>query len=296
MHADTLCWIAKLGTFSAAAERMYTTQPAVSARMKELEASLGYPLFERRGRRLELTLQARQFVDRVEPLLRSVEDAFNVSDTAVNPSGTVRLGLGEVSMTWLGTVMPALRKSLPRVTYDVELDLGVKLQEQLEAGILDMAIVANSRGNPELVYTPIGSVPMIWVCATHLLFTSDGRNRSMEDLLGHETLWCVSKPSDFFAPAYQELRHCGADMTHLSTCNKLMGLIQIVVSGGGIALLPKVMVAEHLQTGRLAQMPGNLAPQSLDFAVALHRNQTQAVVLRLVDELFRLSRSKPIGN
>ncbi|QIL82729.1 LysR family transcriptional regulator [Diaphorobacter sp. HDW4A] len=296
MHADTLCWIAKLGTFSAAAERMHTTQPAISARMKELEGSLGFVLFERRGRRLELTLQARRFVERVEPLLRSVEDAFNDSEAAVNPSGTVRLGLGEVSMTWLGKLMPALRKSLPRVTYDVELDLGIKLQEQLAAGTLDAAIVANSRSNAELVYTPLGSVPMIWVCATRLLFTADGRNRALEDLLRHETLWCVSKPSDFFAPAYQELRSFGADMSNLCTCNKLMGLIQIVASGGGIALLPRVMVAELLKAGRLALLPGSIAPQSLDFAVAVHRHQTQTAVQRLVAELLRLSRSVPIGS
>ncbi|KGG85024.1 MULTISPECIES: LysR family transcriptional regulator [Comamonas] len=296
MHADTLCWIAKLGTFSAAAERMHTTQPAISARMKELEVSLGFALFEKRGRRLELTLQARRFVERVEPLLRSVEDAFNDADSVVNPSGTVRLGLGEVSMTWLGKLMPALRKSLPRVTYDVELDLGVKLQEQLVAGTLDAAIVANSRSNPELVYTPLGSVPMIWVCATRLLFTADGRKRSLDDLLRYETLWCVSKPSDFFAPAYQELRSFGADMTNLCTCNKLMGLIQIVASGGGIALLPKMMISEHLQSGQLAMVPGSLTPQSLDFAVAVHRHQSQSAVHRLIAELLRLSETLSIGN
>ena len=295
LHADTLCWIAKLGTFSAAAERMHTTQPAISARMKELEASLGYSLFERRGRRLELTLQARQFVDRVAPLLRSVEDAFNDSEAAINPSGTVRVGLGEVSMSWLGSLMPALRKSLPRVTYDIELDLGIKLQERLEAGTLDLAIVANSRHNPELVYTPIGSVPMIWVCATRLLFTVDGRSRSLDDLLRSETLWCISKPSDFFAPAYNALRSLGADMSNLSSCNKLMGLIHIVIAGGGIALLPKMMIIEQLQSGRLAMLPGNLAPMSLDFALALHRNQAQSTVLRLVSELVRLSKTDAIG-
>lgn len=296
MHADTLCWIAKLGTFSAAAQRMHTTQPAISARMKELEGSLGFALFERRGRRLELTLQARRFVERVEPLLRSVEDAFNDAEAAVNPTGTVRLGLGEVSMTWLGKLMPTLRRSLPRVTYDVELDLGIKLQEQLAAGTLDAAIVANIRRNPELAYEPIGSVPMVWVCATRLLFTPDGHNRPLSDLLRRETMWCVSKPSDFFAPAYNELRSFGADMSNLCACNKLMGLIQIVTSGGGIALLPKVMIAEHLQSGRLALVPGNLAPLSLDFAIAVHRNQTQSAVARLVAELLRLSRSVPIGS
>lgn len=295
MHAETLCWIAKLGTFAAAAARMHTTQPAISARMKELEVSLGYPLFERRGRRLELTLQARRFVDRVAPLLRQVEEVFNDTEAAGLPSGTVRVGLGEVSMTWLGSLMPLLRRALPRVTYDIELDLGVKLREQLADGSLDVALVANSRENAELAYTPIGSVPMVWVCATALLFTPEGRGRPLDDLLRRETLWCVAKPSDFFAPAYNALREAGADMANVCACNKLKGLIDAVTAGGGIALLPTTMVARQLQSGELALVPGHLAGLTLDFAIAVHRNQSQPAVLSLVAELLRLSRIAPIG-
>ncbi|MFU1912950.1 LysR family transcriptional regulator [Bordetella avium] len=296
MHAETLCWIARLGTFAAAAERMHATQPAISARMKELESALGYPLFERRGRRLELTLQARRFVERIAPLLREVEDLFNDAEAALLPAGTVRLGLGEVSMTWLGGLMPMLRRALPHVTYDIELDLGVKLRERLVAGTLDVALVANSRETAGLAYTPLGKVPMVWVCATSLLFTPEGRSRSLEELLRRETLWCVSKPSDFFAPAYNELRAAGADMSRLCSCNKVKGLIDAVTAGGGIALLPRTMVARQLQSGELALLPGGLAGQTLDFAIALHCNQSQPAVLALVAELLRLSRLSPIGS
>ncbi|KCB26913.1 LysR substrate-binding domain protein [Bordetella hinzii CA90 BAL1384] len=295
VHAQTLCWIARLGTFAAAAERMHTTQPAVSARMKELETALGYPLFERRGRRQELTLQARRFVDRVAPLLHQVEAVFNDTEAAIQPAGTVRLGLGEVSMSWLGALIPALRRALPRVTYEIELDLGVKLRERLAAGTLDVALIANSHEHPDLAYTPLGKVPMVWVCATSLLFTAQGRSRSLDELLRRETLWCVSKPSDFFAPAYNELRAAGADMGNLCACNKLKGLIDAVTAGGGIALLPQTMVARQLQSGELALVPGNLAGQTLDFAIAVHRNQSQPAVLGWVAELLRLSRLAPIG-
>jgi len=38
---ETLCWIARLGSFTAAAERLNTTQPAISKRVKELEEAIG---------------------------------------------------------------------------------------------------------------------------------------------------------------------------------------------------------------------------------------------------------------
>ena len=54
-HLETLLWIDRLGTFSAAAERLNTTQPTVSARMRELEQRLGTALFRREGRAMSLT-------------------------------------------------------------------------------------------------------------------------------------------------------------------------------------------------------------------------------------------------
>src|SRR5690606_36928179 len=61
-HLETLLWIDRLGTFSAAAERLNTTQPTVSARMRELEQRLGTALFRREGRAMSLTAAGRKLV------------------------------------------------------------------------------------------------------------------------------------------------------------------------------------------------------------------------------------------
>src|SRR3546814_1439625 len=58
-HLETLLWIARLGTFAAAAERLNTTQPAISARVRELENHLGTVLFRREGRTMTLTPAGR---------------------------------------------------------------------------------------------------------------------------------------------------------------------------------------------------------------------------------------------
>ena len=71
VNLETLCWIARLGSFTAAAERLNTTQPAISKRVKDLEDGLGVSLFHRQGRRMELTIQGRDLVQRAQPLLTS---------------------------------------------------------------------------------------------------------------------------------------------------------------------------------------------------------------------------------
>src|SRR3546814_17866011 len=66
-HLETLLWIARLGTFAAAAERLNMTQPAISVRGRELENHLGTVFFRREGRSLPLTPVGRALVRDTEP-------------------------------------------------------------------------------------------------------------------------------------------------------------------------------------------------------------------------------------
>ena len=291
VNAETLCMIAKLGSFRAAAERLHTSQPAVSARMRELEQSLGFPLFEKRGRRLELTVPARRFVERVEPLMRAVEDAFTAAEAITNAAGTVRIGMGEISMTWFSRVLPELRRTLPRVSYDVELDLAVKLQERLTSGALDIAIVANHLRDDQFVCTSLGTTRMSWMVSSRLLTDAEGRPRDLQSLLQTEPLWCVSRPSGFFGPAQDELRAMGANLDNICSCNRLNSLIDVIEAGGGVAQLPEMMVKRQVEAGCLVLLDPALKPLTLEFTLATHRNQGQAIVRQVAECLTRLGKA-----
>lgn len=291
INAETLCLIAKLGTFRAAAERLHTTQPAVSARMKELEQALGFALFEKRGRRLELTLPARRFVERVEPLLLAVEDAFTDAEAVTNAAGTVRIGMGEISMTWFAGIVPDLRRALPRVSYEIELDLAIKLQEHLASGALDIAIVANRLRDDQFTCTSLGTTRMSWMLSSRLLTDAQGQPRPIASLLQTEPLWCVSRPSGFFAPAQDELRDMGANLDNICSCNRLNSLIDVVEAGGGIAQLPEMMVADQVKAGTLVLLDPQRPPLTMEFTIATHRNQGQAVVHEVVQALTRVGRA-----
>lgn len=72
-HFETLLWIDRLGTYRAAAERLNTTQPAISARVREIEDQLGVALFRREGRQMVLTTRGRDLVRDIEPLWAGFE-------------------------------------------------------------------------------------------------------------------------------------------------------------------------------------------------------------------------------
>jgi LysR family glycine cleavage system transcriptional activator len=70
------CAAARSGSFKLAAAELFLTPSAVSHQMKELEASLGMRLFERRARSLELTSAGHRLLEEVEPLLQALDGAL----------------------------------------------------------------------------------------------------------------------------------------------------------------------------------------------------------------------------
>lgn len=85
--------IAESGSFSAAAQRLFIAQSALSRQIKELESHLGTPLFERTARQPQLTHAGLAFLPRAKAILTDVESAGRLaSAVGSGQSGTLRLG------------------------------------------------------------------------------------------------------------------------------------------------------------------------------------------------------------
>ena len=77
---ETFYWAAKLGSFSAAAERMNATQSTVSMRIQEIERDFGVALFDRSQRTVRLTPKGRRaletYLQQMEGILSQARDAL----------------------------------------------------------------------------------------------------------------------------------------------------------------------------------------------------------------------------
>lgn len=287
-NLETLCWIARLGSFSAAADRLNTTQPAISGRVRDLEQSLNVRLFQRQGRRMALTSQGRELVERAQPLLNRLEDAMMSLENPAAATGIIRVGVGEmVATTWFGELIAQLKKEMPRVTYQLEIDLTVNMRQKLELGQLDIAIVAAPLDSNRLSVSTLGSLDLLWVCAPAL--RSDARKRQLGagELLAGHAIWCLARPSHMYPMAVETLRRHGAPLTNINTSNNLQTMVGIVASGGGLALLPSNMVEGHLKRRSLVALSDVLPPQPLEFVIAHHRDQEQSVIRRIVEAALK---------
>jgi DNA-binding transcriptional LysR family regulator len=278
-NLETLCWIARLGTFTAAAQRLHTTQPTISGRIRELEQALGVSLFQRRGRKHELTIQGRELVQRAEPVLRNIEDIALSLENPQSASAIIRIGVGEiVAMSWFSSLLAELKRLMPKVVYDIEVDLN--MLHQLELGKIDLAITAAPVDSQRFITAPLGHVEMLWVMAPRL--KDSKQNMSVRSLLENFPLWSLSRPALVHAMTLQALHQHGAHPRNLNSCDHVMFLIEIAVSGGGIALLPECLIRPHLAAGGLVRAAPDLEPAQLEFVIACNKDQDQLLVRRIM--------------
>jgi DNA-binding transcriptional LysR family regulator len=278
-NLETLCWIARLGSFTAAAERLNATQPAISGRVRELEESLEVKLFQRRGRRMELTIQGRELVERAQPLIARIEEVITSLDNPGAITGILRIGVGEmVAVAWFGELMAQLHERMPRVTYQIEVDLTINMRQKLELGQLDLAIMAARLNSDRLVSTPLGSLDMLWVTSPAVRRAMKRAGRELREVLSSHPIWCLARPSHMYPMAVETLKSLGLSQVSINTCNSLQTMVSIVMAGGGISMLPENMVAEALKRRQLVRLSPDMPAQQLDFVIAHDRDQEQPVV------------------
>jgi LysR family transcriptional activator of mexEF-oprN operon len=150
--------VAEAGSVTAAADRLYLTQPAVSAALRRLASTVGAPLFVRAGRGLALTARGERLLASARPHLGALVEAA-LSPATFDPKTserTVRLGLSDVNEAWLlppllrilATQAPRMRlvvlpvqfRTVANALTTSAVDLAVTVADELPAGTRRLAL------------------------------------------------------------------------------------------------------------------------------------------------------------
>lgn len=276
-HLETLLWIAKLGTFGAAAERLNTTQPAISARVRELETHLGTRLFRREGRIMSLTPVGRQLVREYAPIWGQLQSTLLNCGGVAEATGVIRIGAGEIAaVSCLPGFVAALKNDLPNVSLEIDIDLTANLIQQLLSGRTDIAFTAGPVAQPALKAASIGSVDLLWLASPAIAASLDqptqGEAVSVWSLAGHSPLYQMM--SDAISAA-------GLRYRSLNLCNNVRSMIDIVAAGGGIGIFPRPMVQQHIASGSLVRIANSQDPPPIEFHVLMRTAEYDPLVLEI---------------
>ena len=244
----TFVAVATLQTLRAAAESLHLTHSAVSQQIAELESRLGFPLFDRRGRRVHLNAAGQALLRQVGPALAQVDDGVQAAAAAAKGAAQ---GLRV-------TMLPsfAQRWFLPRLGLWRERHPGIPLEIEASANIIDLqrdgfhAAIRTGPGPwPGLVVERLYETPTPFIAVASLqvalrLRAARPADLAREPLLGDSDVW-----EQWFAGAGVRTR-----VTPVASFNDVGLMLQATEQGLGLAVVRELLAADALRDGRLARL------------------------------------------
>lgn len=240
----------ELGSLSAVARELGTTQPTVSKLVAWLEGEVGARLLERSSQRVLPTEEGARFLTGAKRLLEDYEEAVGeVASGVREPRGLVRLSapvaLGELR---LGALVLEILAKLPQL--QVELLLEDRFVDPVEER-MDLTIRIGGALPGDLVARQLAVWPRYLVASPDYL-RRKGRPRRPQDLASHDYLRYAAR---------DETLHLGSrdgsvvlELASRYRVNSAIALLEAVNAGAGIALQPCWMVGDALREGRLVRV------------------------------------------
>lgn len=173
------------GSVVGAARLMSVTQPGVSRTIGLMELRIGYPLFERRGRRLVPTPEAEALYREIEQLYGSIERISQVAqDIRFQRAGALRVATLPALAQWLvPRAIARFQSTRPNVTVFVQSLPSRQIAELVSTRQFDVGIVELPLSRPAIEIEPLEPVPFMAVLpAGHRLASK--RQISLKDLDG----------------------------------------------------------------------------------------------------------------
>jgi DNA-binding transcriptional LysR family regulator len=249
---EVFYWVVVLGGFRRAAEKLATTQPAVSARVAGLEAALGARLLDRgQRRRISPTpagLQLMAYAERLLALQDEMRAAF-LAPAALR--GTVRLGVAETIVhTWLGTLVQRLHEAYPLIELDIVVEISAVLRASLLAGEVDVALLLGPVAAAGVRDLPLDEHPLGWIARPGLL----PAGRLGLDVLSRHPIITYARQT---AP-YQQVRDLFGNRTReggaaprIFANASLASIVRMVLDGIGIGVIAPGAIQVELDSGAL---------------------------------------------
>lgn len=249
---QALVAVIDFGSFEAAAAQLGVVQSAVSRQINDLEAWLGFALFDRSRRTATLTSEGTPVVEQARHTLLQqelVDQCLTSPEVLVR---TLRLGITELSaMTWLPRFVGTLTGRYPKVRLEPDVDLSVRLHERLLAGRLDLIVVPDAFHSNGLLRFELDSVSNGWFCAPGLL--PGDRVLSLSDI-GQQRLLAQGQLSGSGVLMSEWLATHGVATDDYLLCSSLVALVGMTASGLGVSYLPHGVAAPGLAEGTLQEL------------------------------------------
>ncbi len=293
---EAFYWAASAANFLVAAERLHVSQSTLSKRISELEGQLRTPLFDRSGHRACITEAGEQLLPMARRMLGLADEMRTLAaDKGSGVRGSCRFGVGELAaLTWLPDLVAAIRARHPDLVIEPYVDLGAALEQRLESGELDFAVVAGYSSRSTIASEAVAQVRFSWAAAPALV----GRQRTINARLLQETALITMPPA---AGPTRMLEHWLA-VNNLAagrrlTCNNLAAIASLIAAGVGIGLFPNGWLKQMADRNAVVQLRSRPTLPALEYTFQRRRDDSRPLLARMrqaVTETVDFTKPSPL--
>lgn len=284
----TFSKIAEIGSFTKAAEALGYAQSTLTFQMQAIESHFGQPVFEKIGRKVQITAFGKRLLERVDVLLREYEQVENLGKGDAAPMGSLRIGAPESLMMYrLYPIIKAYKSMFPQVELSVINDPCELLLSHLCTGTLDLSFLLQPLvQNPDLHVIPLLEEKMCLIAPA---------GHSQEDMLPEETqmLLYTEKECTYQMEYNRYLQHHHYSPLNILETASVEAIKKYVINGLGVSYLPYYSVIDEAEKG-LMKIKFADSNQRFFTQIAYHKKKWLSPAMRAFIELCNKFRQECI--
>ena len=241
--------VAELGSMSAAAKKLYITQPSVSIAISEIEKEYDVKLFDRVGNHLRLTPTGQQLLIYASGIIQQYKEMELFLKDKSHYSG-IRIGAtATVGHYLIAPIIEQLKDEMPNIQCEVTVASTGIIDERLLRSELDIGFVEGDVSAPSLIVDPILIDELTVICSTkHRFFAR--KSIRLQELIGEDFI-LREKGSGTRAKVESILRENHISYQPQWSCYSFEAIKEAVIHNLGITIMSPRVVRRELSSGEL---------------------------------------------
>jgi len=246
-------------SFSRAAEKLHVSQPSLSDQVRQLEDKLGFALFYRNARGVEPSINGQTFLEAAEQVVRSLVALSELADELRGKPGLkIRIGLNSgLAQSMMPRITHALSRPGRRIRFEVVTATSRRIQRLLHQERLDVGFLFEGevKGSAyKLSWQDVAQSEIVVLVPNDHPLAKRSAGVALNEL-GRGPL-IINEPRLGYGEAVlASFAEHDLSPEIIADCDDIESLKYMVLSGAGMALVPRIVAHHEIAQGSMSAVP-----------------------------------------
>ena len=279
--------ILEVGSFQKAADKLGYTQSTVTFQIKQLEEELALKLFEKIGRRMELTQAGKDIMPYVDMILQGTEQISNYGKSLSEITGSLKLAIPDSILIYnMQPFMQAFTHEAPNVQLIVNSIQSGEINPSIADGTADIGINCEKDSYPDsVVHKKLGKYKAVLVASPF------ANNNLLDFITPHQrkpiSLICNEPDGYYQLDMDKYLSEKDILLNPPMKVQSIEAVKRCVMNNLGIAVVPTYSIGEELKNGSLMPIKTELDEKTYDSFYIYHKNKWISPQMELALNLLK---------